>query len=140
MTATVIKFYYKHLDSRYRADMREDIVKIVVSCVVSDECYLIIQKLCRVDTLAKDKDMRYKFKLLRETLPEDYDIPAQFSLNQNSEALQDFIHSHERRRVTFADLADQSHTIGNTRINASEAYPRPTETDQRRIQYNRIDM
>ena len=80
----IIKFYQTNLKIEDISALAEDILKLTINLVVSDEIYKILLILCRVETFSLDKGIREKYLTLRNCTPEDFGVDTYLTLNNAS--------------------------------------------------------
>jgi hypothetical protein len=65
-------------DLRYA--LKEDLVKLIINVIISEDLYKVLVTLYRIDNFELDKDLRLKYSALKGVKTTDFEIDPYLSL------------------------------------------------------------
>lgn len=77
----IIKIYGEFIHKEDLTAINEDLVKVSMDVIFSDEIYRILVCLMRIDSFDADKDMRIKYSMLKGVKTTDFEIDRYLSMN-----------------------------------------------------------
>lgn len=108
----IIKMYQPYLAKNDINDLAEDFLKLSTNLVVQDQVFKILLCLCRVESYLMDKELRQKYVMMKDYLPQDFGIDPYLTLNDESPIIEEVA-----KKYPHEDDKSQSFVIN--RYNAS---------------------
>ena len=80
----MVKFYQPYLNKEDTFALKEDLLRLAINRVMTNEIFKILLCLMRVETFSLDRDIRIKYDFLKKHTPEDFGVDPYLTLNPSS--------------------------------------------------------